>query len=281
MPSPPFHVVIPSRFAATRLPGKPLRLIAGLPMIEHVYRRALESAAASVCVATDDARIQGVVEGFGGKAHMTSADHTSGTDRLAEVADIERWPEDAIVVNLQGDEPCMDPRALTHVAALLADGAGDIATLATPIRASAELFSPDVVKVIVDDAGLARWFTRAPVPWVRQSFEASREPPAELPSEVPFLRHLGIYAYRIGALRRVAHAAPHPHELAESLEQLRALAMGLRIRVGVRDEAPGHGVDTEADLARAEALLSGLSGASAAGGVTDGGAETGKTPRRA
>lgn len=252
----PFHVVIPSRYAASRLPGKPLRLIAGRPMIEHVHRRGIESGATSVCVATDDERIRAAVQSFGGKAHMTSPDHQSGTDRLAEVAGIEGFADDAIVVNLQGDEPCIDPLAVAHVAAILARDGGDIATLATPIGSSAELFSPDVVKVIVDDAGLARWFTRAPVPWVRGAFEAARVPPGELPEGVPFLRHLGLYAYRVSVLRRICAAPPHPHELAESLEQLRALAMGLTIRIGVLDEAPGHGVDTEADLARAERLLS-------------------------
>jgi len=260
MPPLDFHIVIPSRYAATRLPGKPLRLIAGKPMVEHVYRRGQQSGATSVSVACDDERILTTVEGFGGRAHMTSQDHASGTDRLAEVARIEGWSDDALVVNLQGDEPCMDPEAVREVARLLADhGDGGIATLATPIHTPAELFAPDVVKVVVDDDGLARWFSRAPIPWLRGVFgsmtPAAGEPPAELPADVPFLRHLGIYAYRVGVLRRLCAAAPHPHELAESLEQLRALAMGIAIRVGVLAAAPGHGVDTEADLARAEAML--------------------------
>ncbi len=275
----PFHVVIPSRFGATRLPGKPLRLIAGVPMIEHVHRRALAAGALSVTVATDDERIRRAVEGFGGVAVMTAPEHASGTDRLAEVARREGWPSDAIVVNLQGDEPCMDPAAIAAVAALLgppvgaaprepvagdpverdpavgAPARGDIATLATPLRAPEELFSPDVVKVIVGDDGLARWFTRAPVPWVRGQFDVASGPPATLPEGVPFLRHLGLYAYRVGVLLRLCSAPVHPHERAESLEQLRGLAMGYAIRVGVLDDAPGQGVDTEADLARAEVIL--------------------------
>ncbi len=253
-----FHVVIPSRFAATRLPGKPLRLIAGEPMIAHVYRRGLQSGAASVCVATDDERIVQAVEAFGGRAHMTSAEHASGTDRLAEVAHIEGWADDAVVVNLQGDEPNMDPAAVRAVAQQLAvRREGDLATLATPITTMAELFCADVVKVVADDHGFASWFSRAPIPWVRDRFSAATlvAPSGALPADIPFLRHLGIYAYRVAVLQRLCAAPPHAHELAESLEQLRALAMGMRICLSVVDEVPGHGVDTEADLARAEALL--------------------------
>ncbi len=251
MADPVFHVVIPSRYAATRLPGKPLRLIAGKTMIEHVYRRAAASGAASVCVATDDERIVAEVERFGGRAQQTRPDHPSGTDRVFEVAERDGLPDDAIVVNLQGDEPCMDPQAVQRTASLV--GLDGIATLATPIRSPAELFASSVVKVVVDDAGLARWFSRAPIPWVRGVFDDGI--PDSLPAGVPFLRHLGIYGYRVGALRRLCRAPAHPHEQAECLEQLRALALGIPIHVGVVDEAPGHGVDTEDDLRRVEALL--------------------------
>lgn len=223
-------------------------------MVVHVHRRGVESGAQSVCVAVDDDRIAAAVREAGGRAYLTAKHHESGTDRIAEVAKREGWPDDAIVVNLQGDEPCMDPEALRHVARLLEPGDADISTLATPIRSVGELFSPDVVKVVIDDAGFARWFSRAPLPWVRGVFGGASEP-EELPADVPFLRHLGIYAYRVGVLHRVCAAAPHVHERAERLEQLRALAMGMRIRVGVVATSPGHGVDTEADLARAEALL--------------------------
>ncbi len=256
MTLPRFHVVIPSRYGATRLPGKPLRSIAGRPMIEHVYARGTEAGATTVCVATDDERIVNAVNAFGGTALMTSPDHTSGTDRLAEVSAQRQWPDGDIVVNLQGDEPCMDPKLVALVARILDEEGGDLATLATPVRSAADLFSANTVKVIIDDGGLARWFTRAPVPWVRGAFEPTQIADT-LPEGVPFLRHLGIYAYRVGVLKRICAAPPHPHEQAESLEQLRALAMGLSIRVGVVADAPGHGVDTEADLARAEAALSG------------------------
>ena len=249
-----FHVVIPARWAASRLPGKPLRVLAGRPMIEHVWRRGVESGAASVTVATDDDRIRAAVEAFGGDARMTSTDHASGTDRIAEVVARAGWADREIVVNLQGDEPCMDPAAIRTVAALLEarEDAG-VSTLATPIRAPGELFDPSVVKVVLDDSGLARWFSRAPIPWVRGVFDHGAQ--ASLPQGVPFLRHLGIYAYRVGILRRLSAMAPVAHERAESLEQLRALATGIPIAVAVVDEAPGPGVDTEADVARADAEL--------------------------
>jgi len=247
-----FHVVIPARYGATRLPGKPLRAIAGRPMIEHVFRRATESGAASVLVATDDERIRAAVESFGGRAVMTSADHASGTDRVAEaVAD---FAEDVVVVNVQGDEPCIEPAAIRHAASLLEAG-GEMATLATPIREMSELFDPSVVKVVVDGEGTARWFSRAPIPWVRGRFRPGT-PPDSLPEGVPFLRHVGLYAYRVRALRRLSSAPPDRYEVAESLEQLRALGLGIVIRVAVVD-APGPGVDTEADVARAEAILAG------------------------
>lgn len=258
-----FRVVIPSRYGASRLPGKPLRQIAGRPMIEHVVRRGRESGAASVVVATDDERIEKAVQSFGGEAWMTSPDHASGTDRLAEVAARAGWSDDTVVVNLQGDEPCMPATAIRRVAALLDERPeAGVATCATPIREPAELFDPSVVKVVVDDGGLARWFSRAPIPWVRDRF-APGVVPTELPAGVPFLRHLGLYAYRVGVLRRLCAAPPHAHERAESLEQLRALCLGIEIAVAILAEAPGPGVDTEADLARAEAVLAAREGRSA------------------
>lgn len=244
-----FHVVIPSRYGATRLPGKPLRLIAGRPMIAHVLDRGRESGAASVRVACDDARIAEVVEREGGVAVMTRSDHVSGTDRLHEVAVAAGWADDEIIVNLQGDEPGMPGTAVALAARLLADHpAGGIATLATPIREVRDLWDPNVVKVVLDDAGSARYFSRAPIPWVRGAFDAG--PPASLPDGVPFLRHLGLYAYRVGVLRRFCAAPPSPLERAESLEQLRALSLGMAILVGILDTPPSHGVDSEADLAR-------------------------------
>jgi 3-deoxy-manno-octulosonate cytidylyltransferase (CMP-KDO synthetase) len=250
-----FQVVIPARYASTRLPGKPLALIAGRPMIQHVWDRAVSSGASSVIVATDDARIVDAVEAFGGRAVMTSPDHPSGSDRIAEVATTLGWSDDTLVVNLQGDEPAMPGAVVREVAALLASTKGaSIATIATPIRAPHELFDPNVVKVVLDDAGLARWFSRAPIPWVRGVFDHG--PPTELPSGVPFLRHLGLYAYRVGALRALCVTPAAAHERAESLEQLRALTTGAAIVCRVLDKAPSPGVDSPSDLARIQHELS-------------------------
>ena len=251
-----FRVVIPARFGSTRLPGKPLRKLAGRPLIAHVWARAVAAGATDVVVATDDERIVAAVVELGGRAVMTAVDHESGTDRLAEVAAREGWGDDEIVVNLQGDEPTMPAELIRAVAAALpAHPDAGIATLATPIATVAELFDLNVVKVVIDDQGKACYFSRAPIPWVRAAFTALGEPPAELPHGVTFLRHLGLYAYRVGVLRRVAGASPRAGELAESLEQLRALAMGVAIQVGVTARAPGPGVDTEEDLAAAELEL--------------------------
>jgi len=248
-----FKIVIPSRMSATRLPGKPLRLLAGKPMVVHVLERAIEAGAEEIIVATDDDRIAETITKVGGRAVMTRADHPSGSDRIHEVATTLGWDDDTIVVNLQGDEPGMPAAAVRRAALLLASTPGaHLATLATPIREPRDLFDPSVVKVVLDDAGLARTFSRAPIPWVRGVFDQG--PPATLP-DVRFLRHLGLYAYRVASLRKLCETPPHAWETAESLEQLRALAIGMEIAVGILDQPPPHGVDTEADLARAEAEL--------------------------
>jgi 3-deoxy-manno-octulosonate cytidylyltransferase (CMP-KDO synthetase) len=250
-----FRVVIPARFAATRLPGKPLRLLAGRPMVLHVLDRAREAGAAEVLVACDDERIRAAVEAAGGRAVMTAPELPSGTDRLAAVAAALGWPDDAVVVNLQGDEPLMPPSAIAAcAAALIETPSAGIATLATPITTAADLFDPSVVKVVVDDAGLACLFSRAPLPWVRDAFQPGHIP-AALPPGVPFLRHLGLYAYRVAVLGRLSAEPVRSLERAESLEQLRAIALGIPIAVRLVEPAPGHGVDTEADLARVEAAL--------------------------
>ena len=252
-----FRVVIPARHASQRLPGKPLLPIAGRPMIEHVWRNAIESGAEEVLVATDDARIAAAVEGFGGRALMTSPDHASGTDRLAEVAQRLGWAGDDVVVNLQGDEPCVPGALLRQVAAALhARPAAGIATVATPITEARELFDANAVKVVLDDHGMASYFSRAPIPWVRGLFDGALAGDVpSLPADVPFLRHLGIYGYRAATLGRVAAAPGRASERAEALEQLRALALGIRIHVSVIAQAPGPGVDTEADLAHVERVL--------------------------
>lgn len=241
-----FRVVVPARFGSTRLPGKPLREICGRPMIWHVWQRALESGCGEALVATDDMRIMEAVAAFGGRALMTSTEHASGTDRLAEVARAEGWARDDIVVNLQGDEPYMPGALVRQVASALATrrDAG-MATLATPIVDVRDVFDPNVVKTVLDASGLALYFSRAPIPWHRESFP---RPTAPLTDEVPFLRHLGLYAYRVRTLEALASAPPSALERAESLEQLRALGLGIRIQVTITTDHVGHGVDTEADL---------------------------------
>jgi 3-deoxy-manno-octulosonate cytidylyltransferase (CMP-KDO synthetase) len=248
-----FRVVIPARYASTRLPGKPLVEIAGRPMLQHVWQRAVESGAGETVVATDDPRVEAAARAFGAEACLTSPSHQSGTDRIAEVAERYGWPDDAIVVNLQGDEPTMPPALLRQVAGSLAghpDAA--IATLAVPVLGRDELFDPNVVKVVADRAGYALYFSRAPIPWHRGSFP---DPTGALPPGVAFWRHLGLYAYRAGFLRRFVGWPPAPVETCEALEQLRALWQGERIHVGLAAEAPGAGVDTPEDLERVRRLL--------------------------
>lgn len=250
-----FRVIIPARYSSSRLPGKPLRDIAGRPMVAHVWDHAVASGAAETWVATDDERIVRAVEEHGGRAILTSAEHESGTDRLAEVA--RDWPDDTIVVNLQGDEPGVGPELIQLVAnALATNPAAGVATLATPIDSPQELFDPNAVKVVLDDAGMALYFSRAPIPWVRGVFTpGSLQLGCEGLRERTFLRHLGLYAYRAGTLRRLAAEPPNAHEQAEALEQLRALGLGVGIVVSVIDEAPLHGVDTEEDLRRVVGAL--------------------------
>ena len=248
-----FVVVIPARFASTRLPGKPLQDIAGKPMIQHVWQQASKSAASRVVVATDDARIVEACRAFGAEVLLTRADHNSGTDRLAEVASQLGLSSDAIVVNVQGDEPLIPPAIIDQVAAnLAAHPEAGIATLAEPITDPAQLFNPNVVKVVGDANGLALTFSRAPLPWARDTFAVQRD---TLPAGVPFRRHIGIYAYRAGFLHDFVAWGPCWLEDAECLEQLRALWHGVRIHVADALEAPPTGVDTPDDLQRVRQLL--------------------------
>lgn len=256
-PTPPldFKVVIPARYGSTRLPGKPLLPIAGKPMIAHVVERALASGAGEVVVATDDQRIVAACAACGVEAQLTGAHHHSGSDRVAEVIAQRGWAADTVVVNLQGDEPCMPPALIRQVALNLCGQDGvQMATLAYPIADAATLFDPHVVKVVTDAAGFALYFSRAPLPWHRDEFMGKR---THLPSSVTFLRHIGLYAYRAGFLERYVAWEPSPLELAESLEQLRVLWHGERVHVGVAVEEPGPGVDNAQDLARVTRLLGG------------------------
>ncbi|AZD14722.1 3-deoxy-manno-octulosonate cytidylyltransferase (CMP-KDO synthetase) [Pseudomonas sp. NFPP07] len=248
-----FTVVIPARFASTRLPGKPLHLIAGKPMIQHVWEQACKSAAQRVVVATDDARIVEACQGFGAEAVLTREDHNSGTDRLAEVASQLGLAADAIVVNVQGDEPLIPPAVIDQVAAnLAAHTEASMATLAEPIEDVETLFNPNVVKVVSDINGLALTFSRATLPWARDAFAKNRD---LLPEGVPYRRHIGIYAYRAGFLHDFVNWGPCWLENTESLEQLRALWHGVRIHVADALEAPPGGIDTAEDLERVRRLL--------------------------
>ncbi len=252
---PEFGVIIPARFGSSRLPGKPLLDVAGKPMVLRVVDSARQAGASFVIVATDDERIQEAVTNAGVTAVMTSKDHASGTDRLAEVARCRGFSPESIVVNVQGDEPLLPSDWVRAVAeALAARPAVGMATAATAIREPAELMNPNVVKVTTDRDRLAVAFSRAPIPWVRGHFQPG-QPIDVLPSGVEFLRHIGLYAYRVSALIEVAGQAPVRWEQAESLEQLRAQWLGIRIHVTVVDEAPGPGVDTEADLAAVRAVF--------------------------
>ena len=246
-----FRVVIPARYASTRLPGKPLVLLAGMPLVLHVHRLAQRSGAGEVVIATDDARIRDACARAGADIEMTEASHPSGTDRIAEVAARRSWSAEAIVVNVQGDEPLLPPALIAQAAGLLeADRGAAIATLAAPIASEQEYRDPNVVKVVVGGDSRALYFSRAPIPWDRDG--GSRHPASAR-------RHLGIYAYRVDALRKLAQAPPSPLEQVERLEQLRALQLGLAIAVADASEAPGPGIDTPEDLVRAERLIAGTS----------------------
>ena len=256
-PSPPhgragrvaFRVVVPARYGATRLPGKPLLPLAGRPMIEWVYRRACRSSAQQVLIATDDARILEAARSFGATALLTAATHLSGTDRIAEVARREGWGAEEIVVNVQGDEPLLPESLMDQVAAVLATHAqAQLATLAVPIESAAQMHDPNVVKVVSGAGQRALYFSRAPIPWERAA--AAPSVPAAAAR-----RHLGIYAYRVGALLQLAALAPTPLEQLEKLEQLRALEHGMDVRVVDAREVPGGDITTAADVPRVEALL--------------------------
>lgn len=251
MTAPDFVVAIPARYAASRLPGKPLQPIGGEPMVLHVARRALAAGAREVWVATDDVRIADALQGSGVRIAMTSPAHASGTDRLAECAGIAGWADDAIVVNLQGDEPFAPTDGIACVARAVSDSGAGIATLATPIDAVETLLDPNAVKVVRAASGDALYFSRAPVPWPRDAFARDRSvmPPGQ------WLRHIGIYGYRVAALRAFAALLPGRLEQVEALEQLRALEAGWRIAVALAPSPFPPGVDTPEDLARANRIF--------------------------
>jgi len=248
-----FSILIPARYHSTRLVGKPLRMIGGKPLIQHVYERAAASGAEGIVIATDDQRIESVARGFGAQVCMTSPGHPSGTDRIAEAIDILGYEDERIVVNLQGDEPLIPVSALRQVAQNLADhpDAG-AATLCEPLHNADLLFDPHVVKVVTDQYGFALYFTRAAVPWDREAFV---EKPPVLPDVPRHYRHIGLYAYRAGFLRSFVRWPPCELELTEVLEQLRILWYGYKIHVAEAAEPCPAGVDRESDVARLEAVL--------------------------
>jgi 3-deoxy-manno-octulosonate cytidylyltransferase (CMP-KDO synthetase) len=261
----PFIAVIPARLASTRLPNKPLADLGGKPMVVRVSERAQASGARRVLVATDAQSVIDACRAHGVEALMTRADHPTGTDRLAEVVDQCGLPDDALVVNVQGDEPLIDPKLVAGVAAHLAASADcAVATAAHPISDVADVFNPNVVKTVLDARGVALYFSRAPIPWSRDAYQPHWPAPgatqpldlSRLPApETAVYRHIGIYAYRARFLRRYPTLSQAPIETAEALEQLRALWHGERIAVLVTDETPAPGVDTPADLIRVRAIL--------------------------
>lgn len=247
-----FLIAIPARYASTRLPGKPLRPIAGEPLIVHTVRKALACGADEVVVATDHAGIAEAVAALPVRVCMTPTDLPTGSDRLAWCARELGWADEAIVVNLQGDEPLVPVTAVRRLVETLRHDDAPVATLATPIHDAAEVFDPNAVKVVRDGRGRALYFSRAPIPWQRDAFARDR---TALPAQACFLRHLGLYGYRAGFLRTFPNLPASPLEHAESLEQLRILAAGHAIAVAVVPERLPPGVDSEADVAAVEAAL--------------------------
>lgn len=240
-----FVVIIPARYASTRLPGKPLVDINGKPMIVHVLERARESGAERIIVATDHQEVARAVQAAGGEVCMTRADHQSGTERLAEVVEKCGFADDTVIVNVQGDEPAIPPAIIRQLADNLTKSAAGMATLAVPIDSAEEAFNPNAVKVVRDAEGYALYFSRATIPWDRDRFAQSRESIGDT-----LLRHIGIYGYRAGFIRRYVTWQPSQLERIEMLEQLRVLWYGEKIHVDVAQEVPGTGVDTPEDLER-------------------------------
>lgn len=248
-----YKIVIPARYGSSRLPGKPLIELAGKPMIQHVYERALATGIQDIVVATDDERIFDVAKAFGANVVMTSIDHENGTERIAEVAAKLGWQGDDVIVNVQGDEPLI-PRELIELTAkgLLDNPQAGMASLCTPIRDVAEAFDPNAVKTVLDNNGFAMYFSRAPIPWDRDLYKQGQD---QLTQLAPVYRHIGMYGYRVSFLQEYAKMEMTALEQAECLEQLRALCYGVKIHMAVIDQPPGHGVDTQDDVARVEAQI--------------------------
>lgn len=241
-----FKVVIPARYASTRLPAKPLLDLGGQPMVARVAERAALSGAAEIWVATDHDEVHAAAAAHGLSVLLTRSDHPSGTDRLAEVVERLGWDDEVIVVNVQGDEPLIDPALIAETARQLATSGADIATVAHPIGRAVDFFNPNIVKVVCKADGDALYFSRAPIPYARDHFAREAD---SLPAGIPAYRHVGLYAYRARFLRAYARLTPSPLEGCEALEQLRALWHGFRISVLISDHLPMPGVDTPEDAA--------------------------------
>ncbi|HDR1107310.1 3-deoxy-manno-octulosonate cytidylyltransferase [Pasteurella multocida] len=253
-----FTVIIPARYASTRLPGKPLAVIAGKPMIAHVFEKAMQSGAKRVIVATDHEQVATVARGFGAEVCMTSETHQSGTERLAEVVEKLSIAEDEIIVNIQGDEPLIPPAIVRQVAENLAKYQVKMASLAVNITDPEELFNPNAVKVLTDHAGYVLYFSRAPIPWHRDQFASLQKEKStreQLVLSDHYLRHIGIYAYRAGFIKQYIQWQPSALEQIESLEQLRVLWYGEKIHVELAREVPPVGVDTAEDLEKVRSIL--------------------------
>ncbi|MFV2057605.1 MAG: 3-deoxy-manno-octulosonate cytidylyltransferase [Thiohalomonadales bacterium] len=253
-----FSVIIPARYASSRLPGKPLIELCGKPLIQHVYQRVIQCDARQVIIATDDTRIEGIAKKFGADVCMTSHSHRSGTERIKEVADKRGFTDDEIIVNVQGDEPLMSFENVNQVAAMLQKQVKiPVATLCAGITNVADIFDPNVVKVIRDKNNVALYFSRAPIPWDRKNFPIDGEEISGQLTELrySYLKHIGIYAYRTSFINDYLTWSQTGLEAVEMLEQLRILEQGSRILVDVAHNDPGIGIDTEADLERVRAIL--------------------------
>lgn len=247
-----FKVVIPARYSSTRLPGKPLVDIVGKPMVVRVVEQALASGADEVVVATDHSEVADVVQHHGYRVVMTRQDHTSGTDRIAEVVEQLAWPDHAIIVNVQGDEPLIPPDLIEEVALnLMQHAEASVSTACHVLHDKASMFNPNIVKVVLDASGHALYFSRAPIPYARDAFAGDKE----IPETMPVYRHIGIYAYRAGFLKTYAGLEQASIEKFEALEQLRVLWHGHKISVAVTEHAPAAGVDTKADLEHVRTLI--------------------------
>jgi 3-deoxy-manno-octulosonate cytidylyltransferase (CMP-KDO synthetase) len=249
-----YKIVIPARYGSSRLPGKPLIELAGKPMVQHVYERALETGVKDIVIATDDKRIFEAAQGFGANVIMTRVDHENGTERIAEVAEKMGWQGGDVIVNLQGDEPLI-PKSLIELTAkgLLENPEAGMSSLCTPITNAEDAFDPNAVKAVLDNKGFAMYFSRAPIPYDRDLYKNTQN---EITKLAPVYRHIGMYGYRVSFLKQYSEMEMTALEQAECLEQLRALCYGVKIHMSVIEQAPGHGVDTPDDVKRVERQLS-------------------------